>query len=136
MALTDKNKIVSYLSTNVIVDDVGNESNVLDYMASIINNEQYRLRDVLPNYKRILITSRHVWSPELLAYDLYGTEKLNWLINRYNGMMNPLHPTLGFCIGNLILYPLPTDVANFLKALNVLSLQRTTTSSRSNIVTV
>lgn len=78
-----------------------------------------------------MIGPEYQWRPDILADDVYGGSGYGWwIICRYNAVIHPLHPTLGFYPGKIIKVPEATDVLRWLKALGV------STTTANQIVTV
>lgn len=128
----DRNKIITYLPVATV--PVGNKGRtteqVLDYISSRLNDPQMRLSRAIPYSKPELITPKYAWSPEIMSYDKYGTEYLWWFLCRYNAIIHPLHPRMGFVPGNTVNVPAPADVVKWLKSLDL------TTTETNRIVTV
>lgn len=114
-------KLASYIPvTTVPVDVKGKETvQLLDYLASSMNNPQFRLSKQIPNSTPEMITPKYEYSPEIMSYDKYGSEYLWWFLCRYNGIIHPLHPVLGFVAGNWVNVPSVADATKWLKTIGL-----------------
>lgn len=104
---------------------------VLDYLSSPMNTQQNRITSIITYSNPTMIGPEYQWRPDILADDVYGGSGFGWwIICRYNAVIHPLHPTLGFYPGKIINVPSAQDVLNWLKQLGV------STSTANQIVTI
>lgn len=100
----------------------------IDYLGSSMNIVSQNLLKAITLYQPLLITPEYAQSPELIAYDYYGSVNLFWIITRYNGIYNILDDTVGIFPGRTINIPDPNQVKQWLQTIGVSA----TTQARNN----
>jgi len=107
----------------------------LDYLGSAMNIVSQSLMETITLYQQLIITPEYAQSPELIAYDYYGSVNLFWIITRYNGIYNILDENVGLNPGTIIKIPDQNQVKQWLQTIGV-SATAQTRSKTGSFITV
>lgn len=126
------------LIARLVVENSGLARQKLDYYGSPMNHPRLRIQTFIRRYTPLFVTEAYRHSPDLISTDSYNDPTLFWVIQRYNGIVNPLDPVNGVVPGRSLRIPALQDVNRWLDAVQAANLPMLTsgTNSRSSLVSI